>query len=88
MPQSLQCLQADVDEAYRLMKASKSSLVEEGDNEVTQDAVSAAYARLRDDAQSSGKRVYPWSDLLQLLGRQFSVRSLSVWTSIYIYIHI
>ena len=69
--------QADVDEALRLMRMSKVSLLENGGRAEQRDPVSLVYEALRDDAQRSGKQTYTWADLTTLLGHKFSVRALS-----------
>ena len=67
--------QADVDEALRLMRMSKVSLLESGSRAEQRDPVSLVYEALRDDAQRSGKQTYTWADLTTLLGHKFSVRA-------------
>lgn len=72
--------QAEVDEALRLMRMSKHSLLDDaytggGNNNAARaraDPVSAVYGTLRDDAQRTGRLTYAWDDLVALLGRQFS----------------
>lgn len=68
--------QADVDEALRLMRMSKVSLLDSGGRAEQRDPVSLVYEALRDDAQRSGKQTYTWADLTTLLGHKFSVRAL------------
>ena len=73
-------VQADVDEALRLMRMSKVSLLESGGRAEQRDPVSLVYEALRDDAQRSGKQTYTWADLNTLLGHKFTVRPVcSVW---------
>ncbi len=67
-------LQADVDEALRLMRMSKVSLLETGPQREQKDPVSLIYEAIRDDAQRSGKQSYTWGDLNLLIGNKFSVR--------------
>lgn len=73
-PRELLTWQADVDEALRLMRMSKVSLLESGTRAEQRDPVSLVYEALRDDAQRSGKSTYTWADLNTLLGHKFSVR--------------
>ena len=65
--------QADVDEALRLMRMSKVSLLESGHQKEQKDPVSLIYEAIRDDAQRSGKQSYTWGDLNLLIGNQFMV---------------
>ena len=65
--------QADVDEALRLMRMSKVSLLESGPQREQKDPVSLIYEAIRDDAQRSGKQSYTWGDLNLLIGNKFSV---------------
>lgn len=67
-------VQAEVDEALRLTRMSKYSLLEDDGNTRVQDPISAVYCAIRDDALKSGKHTYTWRDLVALLGRDFSVR--------------
>ena len=67
-------VQADVDEALRLMRMSKVSLLETGPQREQKDPVSLIYEAIRDDAQRSGKQSYTWGDLSLLIGNKFSVR--------------
>ena len=67
-------VQADVDEALRLMRMSKVSLLESGHQKEQKDPVSLIYEAIRDDAQRSGKQSYTWGDLSLLIGNKFSVR--------------
>ena len=76
--------QAEVDEALRLMRMSKHSLLDDsytgggnngGNNAAARaraDPISAVYGTIRDDAQRTGRLTYCWDDLVALLGRQFS----------------
>ena len=76
--------QAEVDEALRLMRMSKHSLLDDaytgagGANAGTNaararaDPASAIYGSIRDDAQRSRRLTYGWGDLVSLLGRHFS----------------
>lgn len=64
-----------MDEALRLMRMSKVSLLESGARPEQRDPVSLVYEALRDDAQRSGKQTYTWPDLTTLLGHKFSVRA-------------
>ena len=66
--------QADVDEALRLMRMSKVSLLETGPQREQKDPVSLIYEAIRNDAQRSGKQSYTWGDLSLLIGNKFSVR--------------
>ncbi|BDA48060.1 DNA replication licensing factor MCM7 [Coccomyxa sp. Obi] len=68
--------QADVDEALRLMRMSKVSLLESGTRAEQRDPVSLVYEALRDDAQRSGKATYTWADLNTLLGHKFSAEQI------------
>jgi len=71
--------QAEIDEALRLMRMSKHSVLDSdrGDRaRGARDPTEAAYAALRDDAQRTRRLVYGWDDLVALLGRQFSVRGV------------
>ena len=69
--------QADVDEALRLMRMSKASLLDgAGAGRPERDPVSLVYEALRDDAQRSGRATYTWADLRALLGHKFTVRAL------------
>ena len=69
--------QAEVDEALRLMRMSKHSLLDDaytaGGNgnaaRARADPTSAIYGSIRDDAQRSGRLTYRWDDLVALLGR-------------------
>ena len=65
--------QADVDEALRLMRMSKVSLLESGPQKEQKDPVSLIYEAIRDDAQRSGKQSYTWGDLNLLIGNKFTV---------------
>ena len=75
--------QAEVDEALRLMRMSKHSLLDDaygvggGGNSnaarAREDPTTAAYATLRDDAQRTRRLTYRWDDLVQLLGRAFTL---------------
>ncbi len=65
--------QADVDEALRLMRMSKVSLLESGHQKEQKDPVSLIYEAIRDDAQRSGKQSYTWGDLSLLIGNKFTV---------------
>ena len=65
--------QADVDEALRLMRMSKVSLLESGQQKEQKDPVSLIYEAIRDDAQRSGKQSYTWGDLSLLIGNKFTV---------------
>ena len=69
--------QPEIDEALRLMRMSKHSLVDGGGDARARggrrDPVEGVYAALRDDAQRSRRLVYGWDDLVALLGRQFTV---------------
>ena len=65
--------QADVDEALRLMRMSKVSLLESGPQRKQKDPVSLIYEAIRDDAQRSCKQSYTWGDLNLLIGNKFSV---------------
>jgi hypothetical protein len=67
-------VQPEVDEALRLMRMSKHSLLEEGGGARTMDPVSAVYCAIRDHAQRNNKLSYTWSDLVALLGRDHTVR--------------
>ena len=67
-------VQADVDEALRLMRMSKVSLLEAGPQREQKDPVSLIYEAIRDNAQRSGKQSYTWGDLSLLIGNKFSVR--------------
>lgn len=69
--------QPEVDEALRLTRMSKYSLMEEEGTTRVQDPISAVYCAIRDDALKSGKQTYTWRDLVALLGRDFSVRRLA-----------
>ncbi|CAK0784982.1 hypothetical protein CVIRNUC_008187 [Coccomyxa viridis] len=64
--------QADVDEALRLMRMSKVSLLESGHQKEQKDPVSLIYEAIRDDAQRSGKQSYTWGDLSLLIGNKFT----------------
>jgi DNA replication licensing factor MCM7 len=71
--------QAEVDEALRLMRMSKHSLLDGGAGggvgaagRRANDPVSAVYYALRDAARASGTTTYAWADLVALLGRSFS----------------
>jgi DNA replication licensing factor MCM7 len=76
--------QAEVDEALRLMRMSKHSLLDgaaggggaggggPGGNRRATDPVSAVYYALRDHARAAGVQTYAWADLVALLGRAFS----------------
>ena len=72
--------QAEVDEALRLMRMSKHSLLDGGagggagaaGRRAANDPVSAVYYALRDAARASGTTTYAWADLVALLGRSFS----------------
>lgn len=82
MPSSLTrvhygAVQPEVDEALRLMRMSKHSLLEEGGAARVQDPVSAVYCAIRDDAQKNERYTYTWSDLVALLGRDFTVRCIN-----------
>ena len=67
-------LQEDVDEAHRLMRASKKSLFEACEhNQQQADPLSAIYASLRDDSQARGKHTYVWAELLSMFQRRFTV---------------
>lgn len=63
-----------MDEALRLMRMSKVSLLETGPQREHKDPVSLIYEAIRDDAQRSGKQSYTWGDLSLLIGNHFSVR--------------
>jgi hypothetical protein len=73
----IRCAQADVDEALRLMRMSKVSLLDGagGPGGPARDPVTAVYEALRDDAQRSGHATYAWADLNALLGHKFTVRA-------------
>ena len=78
--------QAEVDEALRLMRMSKHSVLDDaytvggagGANGGTNaararaDPASAIYGSIRDDAQRTRRLTYSWGDLVSLLGRHFS----------------
>ena len=68
--------QSDVDEALRLMKMSKASLYEEGNQERALDPVSQIFARIRVHAERTRRATYSWADLTDLLGTSFKVRFL------------
>jgi len=63
--------QSDVDEALRLMKMSKASLYDTGDNVVAQDPISQIFARIRSHMERTRRTSYSWADLLDLLGTSF-----------------
>ena len=63
--------QSDVDEALRLMKMSKASLYDTGDNAVAQDPISQIFARIRSHMERTRRTSYSWADLLDLLGTSF-----------------
>ena len=65
--------QSDVDEALRLMKMSKSSLYNDGDGERAQDPISQVFSRIRQHAERTGKVTFSWADLVEMLGRHYSV---------------
>ena len=71
-------MQADVDEALRLMRMSKVSLLETGPQREQKDPVSLIYEAIRDDAQRSSKQSYTWGDLNLLIGNKFSVCPLAL----------
>lgn len=73
--------QSDVDEALRLMKMSKASLYEDGGAERAQDPVSQVFARIRQNAERTGRNSYSWADLVDLLGTSFKVSSRCYWAS-------
>ena len=63
-----------MDEALRLMRMSKVSLLESGHAEASRRTpVSLIYEAIRDDAQRSGKQSYTWGDLNLLIGNKFTV---------------
>ena len=62
-----------MDEALRLMRMSKVSLLESGHQKEQKDPVSLIYEAIRDDAQRSGKQSYTWGDLSLLIGNKFTV---------------
>ena len=62
-----------MDEALRLMRMSKVSLLESGHQKEQKDPVSLIYEAIRDDAQRSGKQSYTWGDLNLLIGNKFTV---------------
>jgi DNA replication licensing factor MCM7 len=72
--------QAEVDEALRLMRMSKHSLLDDaytgGNNNnaarARADPTSAIYGSIRDDAQRTRRLTYRWDDLVALLGRRFT----------------
>jgi hypothetical protein len=69
-------VQADVDEALRLMRMSKVSLLDNaGQAQNQRDPVSMVYEALRDDALRTRKQTYTWEDLMVLLGHKFTVRA-------------
>ena len=59
--------QSDVDEALRLMRMSKISLLDEEGGRGSTDVVSAIYSRIRDDASRSKQATYTWPQLTALL---------------------
>ena len=67
-----------MDEALRLMRMSKVSLLDSaaGGPGAQRDPVTAVYEALRDDAQRSGSTTYAWADLNALLGHKFTVRAV------------
>lgn len=67
-------LQNDIDEALRLMRMSKTSLLD-SDRAAVTDPTTAIFAGIRDEATRSHKNVFVWSELVALLGRSYSVRS-------------
>ena len=75
-------LQADVDEALRLMRMSKYSLYDDSDRrQGPADPIGEIYTRIRDDYLRTRKSVYTWPELQHLCGIGFSVRLpvLSGW---------
>ena len=63
--------QSDVDEALRLMKMSKASLYDSGDNVAAQDPISQIFARIRAHMERTRRTSYSWADLMDLLGTSF-----------------
>lgn len=66
-------MQADIDEALRLIRMSKVSLFEDENNDAALDPISAIYTAIRDNAVLTGKQSYLWSELVTLLGRMYTV---------------
>ena len=67
-------LQADVDEALRLMRMSKYSLYDDSDRrQGPADPIGEIYTRIRDYLRTR-KSVYTWPELQHLCGIGFSVR--------------
>ena len=67
-------LQADVDEALRLMRMSKYSLYDDSDRrQGPADPIGEIYTRIRDDYLRTRKSVYTWPELQHLCGIGFSV---------------
>jgi hypothetical protein len=67
-------VQSDVDEALRLMKMSKISLMEGEAQGTRQDPISAIYSLIRDDKQRREQETYTWAAITALLaGKDFSV---------------
>ncbi len=65
----LAVLQADVDEALRLMTMSKISLYDdEGRRKAVEDPISAIYGRLREDILRNEKDTYSWEEVVALCG--------------------
>jgi DNA replication licensing factor MCM7 len=63
--------QSDVDEALRLLKMSKSSLLDDAGGERAADPVSQVFARIRQHAERTRRAAYTWAELVDLLGTQF-----------------
>lgn len=68
-------LQADIDEALRLIRMSKVSLFEDEGADGGVDPISAIYTAIRDNAVLTGKQTFLWAELVTLLGRSYSVRT-------------
>ena len=64
--------QTDVDESLRLMKMSKASLYDTGDNVTVQDPISQIFSRISAHKERTGRTSYSWADLMDLLGTTFN----------------